>query len=295
LRYDPEQLQNFFENLSPEQIEEGNRKDHEEHVKQLSAFQAAYAEGRCYLCDSSFDDKRNEEPCLHWLLGRAKAKKKQFPKVFEKFDYHNVAAFLRWCANEEKFLKNINDLAEEKSERKVISYTIKWKNIEWTFDCSENDLSGHAGSHMDYPHFHFQMRIDGRQFINFNEFHFAFSDRDLFNLSLRGKPWFHQSFGSSGSGMQDAVSVDLQHVLEHTQPSTNEEDAQYHLSTFIEAGDKPLAGEEIYEIVQEAKRTNKTFAFVAQQRLKGRMQIQTIVSPAEDIPDIAVRTEHKPR
>lgn len=295
MRYDPDQLQKFFENLSPEQIEEGNRKDHEEHAKQRAAFHAAYTRGHCYLCDNPFDSKRNEEPCLHWLLGRAKAKKKQFPKIFEKFDYHNVAAFLRWCANEEKFLKNINDLAEEKTERKVISYTIKWKNIDWTFDCSENDLKGHAGSHMDYPHFHFQMRIDGRQFINFNEFHFAFSDRDLFTLSLRDKPWFHQSFGPAGSGMQDAVSVDLNDVLEHTEPSRDEEDAQYHISTFIDAGDTPISGDEIYEIAQEAKRTKKTFAFVAQERLKGRVKIQTIVSPAEDIPDIAVRTEHKPR
>lgn len=293
--HNPEKIQQFFESLSPEQIAEANKLDHEEHLRQVTEFRSAYVEGRCYLCGNAFDEKRNEDPCLHWLLGRAGVKKKQFPKVFDKYDYHNIAAFLRWCANAEKPLKNINDLLEEKSDRKVISYTIKWKNIEWTFDCSENDLAGHAGSHIDYPHFHFQMRIDGRQFINFNEFHFAFSDRDLFNLSLRAKPWFNHSFGAAGSGMQDAVSVDVNDVLEHTQPSLTEDDAQYHFSTVIDATDNPLTGEEIHEIAEEARRLKKSFAFVAQKRLQGRAKVQTVISAVDDIPDIAVRTEHKPR
>jgi hypothetical protein len=295
VRHEPEHIKKFFEGLSPEQIEEGNRKGAEEHDRQVSQFQAAYAKGKCYLCGSLFNEKRNEEPCPHWLLGRAKAKKKQFPKVFESYDYHNVAAFLRWCANEEKLMKNINDLSEEKSARKVISCTIKWKNIEWTIDCSENDLEGHTGSHISYPHFHFQMRIDGRQFINFNDYHIAFSDRDLFNLSLRYQPRIHQSFGAAGSGMQDAMSVDLDKVLEHTEPTHNQDTAQYHFSTMIDARDKPLSGDEINDMLGEARRTNKSFAFIAQRRLKGRAKVQTVVSAADGIPEIAARTEHKPR
>lgn len=139
------------------------------------------------------------------------------------------------------------------------------------------------------------MRLDGRQFINFNEFHVPFSDRDLFNLSLRDEPKVHHNFGSAGSGMQEAVLVDPDFVLEHTQPTANEDTATYHFSTMIEATDQPLSGDEIYEIVQEAKRTNKSFAYVAKQRLQGRARIQTVISPADSIPDIANRTEHKPR
>ena len=63
------------------------------------------------------------------------------------------------------------------------------------------------------------MRIDGRQFINFNEFHVPLSDRDLFNLSLRDEPNVHHSFGVAGSGMQEALSVDPEMVLEHTEPT----------------------------------------------------------------------------
>jgi hypothetical protein len=95
--------------------------------------------------------------------------------------------------------------------------------------------------------------------------------------------------------MQDAVSVDPDLILEHTTPTLNGNEATYHFSTMIEATDQPLSGDELHEIFEEAKRTNKSFAYVAKQRLQGRARIQTVVSPSEAIPDIAQRTEHKPR
>lgn len=63
----------------------------------------------------------------------------------------------------------------------------------------------------------------------------------------------------------------------------------------IEAINKPLFGDEIHEVIEEAKRTNKSFTFVAKQRLQSRARIQTVISPMDTIPDIANRAEHKPR
>lgn len=54
-------------------------------------------------------------------------------------------------------------------------------------------------------------------------------------------------------------------------------------------------GDEIHDIFEEAKRTNKSFAFVAKQRLQGRAKIQAVISPVDKIPDTAKRTDHKPR
>ncbi|MDM8521833.1 hypothetical protein QUF80_00530 [Desulfococcaceae bacterium HSG8] len=48
-----------------------------------------------------------------------------------------------------------------------------------------------------------------------------------------------------------------------------------------------------YEIQQEAERAGKSFALIAQQRLKGRAKVRTVISPADSIPDIAKRTVHK--
>tara|TARA_B100000929_G_scaffold270383_1_gene240521 strand:+ start:369 stop:1262 length:894 start_codon:yes stop_codon:yes gene_type:complete len=297
VQHDTEKYRRIFEGMSPEEIEEMNRLNDEEHQRQAEAFRAGYKKGICYLCDKPFKTISKSNPCLHWLLRQCKFKKKDFPKIYEKYGYGNIAAYIRWCANQDRFLSNINDLKNEKSDRKVLSYTVKWKNVEWTFDCSKNDFQGHQGTSIDYPHYHFQMRIDGRQFINFNDFHVPFTDHDLFILknSLEQGDWFKQNFGAIGSGMQDAVSAELEDILEHTSRSDNEDEATYHFSTMIEARDTPISGEEIYEIQKEAERTGKSFAFVAQKRLKERAKVQTVISPADSIPDIAARTEHKRR
>lgn len=297
MKHDTEKYRNVFEKMSSEKIEEINRLNDEEHQRQAQAFKVGYKKDICYLCNKPFKTISKDDPCLHWLLRQCKFKKKDFPKIYEKYGYGSIAAFIRWCANQERLISNINDLEEERSDRKILSYTVKWKNIEWTFDCSKNDFEGHIGTSIDYPHYHFQMRIDGRQFINFNDFHVPFTDQDLFVLknTMEQSDWFKHDFGAIGSGMQDAVSVDFDDILEHTCRSDNEEEATYHFSTMIDARDSPISGEEIYQIQLEAERTGKSFAFLAQKKLKDRVKLNTIISPADSIPNIACRTEHKRR
>ena len=40
----------FLENLSAEEIAEGNRKNHEETIKEYQEFRDAFEKGQCYLC-----------------------------------------------------------------------------------------------------------------------------------------------------------------------------------------------------------------------------------------------------
>lgn len=297
MQHDTEKYRRIFNSMSPEEIEEINRRSAEEHQKQAAAFKAGYKKGICYLCSKPFKTISKDNPCLHWLLRQCKFKKNDFPKLYSKYGYINIAAFIRWCANQEHLLSNINDLEDEKSDKKILSYTVRWKNIEWTFDCSNNDFQGHQDNSINYPHYHFQMRIDGRQFINFNDFHLPFTDQDLFVLktSREQSDWFKQDFGPIGSGMQDAISIDPDKIIEHADSTDDEDNAVYNFSTIINASNNPISGEEIHEIYQEAKRTGKSFAYVAQQRLSGRAEVNTVISPAKSIPDITPRTEHKRR
>ena len=297
MRHDTEKYRQISEGVPPDKIKEMNQKNYEEHQRQAVAFKKSYERDICYLCNKSFRTISKDNPCLHWLLRQCKFKKKDFPKIYFQYGYGNIAAFIRWCANQERFISNINDLEEEKAERKILSYTVKWKNIEWTFDCSKNDFNGHDGTSVDFPHYHFQMRIDGKQFINFNDFHVPFTDIDVFAIktSLEQGDKFKHNFGSIGAGMQEAIGADLGDIIEHTTRCDTQDEATYHLSTIIDASENPISGEEIYEIHKETERTGKSFAFIAQQRLKGKVKIQTMVSPADSIPDIASRTEHKPR
>ena len=42
--------------------------------------------------------------------------------------------YLRWVANScSKPIQNINDLVVDKSPKKVIEETIRYKNLEWSF------------------------------------------------------------------------------------------------------------------------------------------------------------------
>lgn len=282
--------------MSPEEIEELNRLNNGEHQRQAKAFKEGYVKDICYLCNKPFKTMSKDNPCLHWLLRQCKFKKKDFPLLYQKYGYGNIAAFVRWCANQERHISNINNLESEKADRKMLSYTVRWKNIEWTFDCSKNDFLGHDGTFIDYPHYHFQMRIDGRQFINFNDFHVPFTDQDVFILknSLEQGDWFMHDFGAIGSGMQEAVSIEPELALEHMN-NTDEEDATYHLSTIIDAVGESIPGELIDEIKEESIKTGKSMAFIAKEKLKGIANVRTVITPADSIPDIASRTEHKRR
>lgn len=296
MQQDTEKYSRAFEGMSAEKIEDLNRLNEEEHQRQVEAFIAGYKQDTCYLCKQPFKTMSRNNPCLHWLLRQCKFKKKDFPEIYKKYGYGSIAAFIRWCANQERFLSNINDLEDEKSDRKILSYTVKWKNIEWTFDCSKKDFEGHAGMHINYPHYHFQMRIDGKPFINFNDFHPPFHDHDLFVLksSMEQSELFKHDFGAIGSGMQDAMSFESDDILEHTSRS-DEDEATYHFSTMIDATDNPISGEELYQIQLEAERTGKSLTFLLQKRLNKRVKVQTFISPADSIPNIASRTEHKRR
>ncbi|EOI6454633.1 hypothetical protein ACMU59_001308 [Yersinia enterocolitica] len=291
-------LEAFYASLSPEQIQELNEKMFNENERQAEKFKEYYQRGECYLCKKSFKTISRENPCLHWLLRQCKFKPKDLPLIYNKFSYTNIAAFLRWAANQERLVSNINDLSSERADRKVISNTIKWKNIEWTFDCANSDFSGHKNTSIDFPHYHFQMRIDGKQFINFNTFHLPFSDVDIdmISLSQENNEMFHYGFGYMGVGMEDAMSLDPDTALEFMSPAADEE-ATYHLSTIVQASDKsrPISGDLINEAIKEAQLTNKSISLVLKEKLAAHATITTIIAPSESIPDIAARTEHKSR
>jgi hypothetical protein len=264
-----------------------------EHEK----FVEAYGRAECYLCGKPFKTISKTEPCVHWILRQCKFKKKDFQSVYGCFGYDQIAAFVRWCANQERFMSGINDLYEEKNDRKIFEWTAKWKNIEWTFDCSKNDYAGHGGGASSFPHYHFQMRIDGKPFIDFGDFHIPLSEQDLFvlDLKLALPEHFHHSFGYGGAGMQSAFEADPEKVVEHTSVCNNEEEATYHLQTMIMSKDNPISGEQLVAIFEESKRTGQTFAHLARKHLYNVDSIKTVVSLADSIPEIARRAVRERR
>jgi hypothetical protein len=285
-----------FDKLKPEQLAEWNKMDDENHRAQHQRFIEGYKKEFCYLCQKDFKTVSKENPCVHWLMRRGKFKNKDIKLIADKFGYHNICAYLRWCANAERIAVNINDLVDEAPLGKVFSSTIKWKNIEWSFDCAPNDLNGHGGSHSNFPHYHFQMRIDGRQFINFNDYHLPFSDYDIFQMKLSKLPGIHFDYGAHGFGMQDAMSVDPADIVNYTTPTDDEDDSVFNIQTMIMAPNRPIKGEEIIAALEESKRTGRTMASIFREMFDGAdVSVQSTVSPSNAIPQLTPRTEHKPR
>lgn len=282
-----------FDSMTDDERTRWNQGQHDEHQRQHAEFRAGYHAQTCYLCGRDIKTVSKEEPCLHWLLRRGKFKNKDIKLIANKYGYFQIAAYLRWCANEEKFMANVNDLVEEAPAGKILSSTIKWKNIEWSFDCSPNDLAGHAGSHSDYPHYHFQMRIDGRQFINFNDFHLPFSRNDLFGLECMNVPGMHSGFGTHGAGMQDAINIEPEAIVNATLRTEEEGISVFHMSTVAFSADKPMRGEDIYNLMQESKATGRSMASLLHEFYsESDVSIQTTISPSDAVPAITSRTEH---
>ena len=118
------------DSLSYEESVAHYEQQRENYEREYSDFIKHYGRDECYLCGKPFKTISKSEPCVHWLLRRCKFKKKDFTKITDKYDFYNISAFLRWVANAEAGVRNINNLKEESSERKIFETTIKWKREE---------------------------------------------------------------------------------------------------------------------------------------------------------------------
>lgn len=101
------------------------------------------ANGFCYLRENPYASFSKKTPCPHWLLEPKGFKKKDFPSIAKRYGYFQIQSFLRWVANRDNFARNINDLPEEGTNGKLFEVTIKYKNFEWAFSCTESEVTLH--------------------------------------------------------------------------------------------------------------------------------------------------------
>lgn len=292
-----EDVDNFikwFDSFSPEFIAKKNREEHERTVKQYEDFSEKYDRGICYLCNTSFKTFSSKKVCLHYLLKPKGFKKKHFRAIYKEYSFHQIQSYLRWLANKEKPLGNINNLTEEMSEKKLYEITIKYRYFEWSFSCSQNDFIGHGNSiESQKPHYHFQMRIDGLPFIDYSDFHIPFTDYDKFiiNMKMKHPDKIKHTF-PFGEGMEEALSEDvIEEVINHSRSTDSEEKGTFQFQTLIEA--KPgatISGNIIADLIEESKRTGKPLASLIK-NLDANITI--IVSPAKGVPELAKRTPRR--
>ncbi len=226
-----------------------------------------------------------------------RAKGKSFAKFLESqhYGYYQIQSFLRWVANQEGFTRNINDLPDEGTGTKLFEATIKYKNLEWAFSCAESDYQGHAASqHAKHQHYHFQMRLDQRPFINYSDFHVPFSEMDVINIeAMRARPDKIKQRYSFGEGMHDVLNDStVEHIVNATVPGNATDEAPFKIDTIAMADEgKTISGDNLYEIIQEAKAKNVTVASLMHKLPNARTRV--IVTPGPGVVEQAPRSGRK--
>jgi len=193
-------------------------------------------EGKCSFCNRDITHFDEKIPCFHWLLWEVKdLKKKHFPLLFEQKGFHQTLTYLRWVANSEKPFVNINDLVEEGKSTNIIDVTIRYKNLEWSFVCSESDKQGHQGAQEGKnPHYHFQMKKDCYVVVNYNGFHLPFIDYDDFCFAMaQGKfDKLHASDGKA-TGIQTILdTTEPEKLIDNITHTNSKKDALFKIDTF---------------------------------------------------------------
>ena len=290
-----QQYVEFLNTLSPEQIAHGNEVNRKNAEDEFRRFNEHFDAGSCYLCEKPLASFSKKLPCPHWLLKPNGFKKNDLPAIADAYGFYQVQAFLRWVANHESFAKNINDLNEEGTGKKIFEVTIRWKNIEWAFACAESDYQGHPTSqHSKHPHYHFQMRFDNRPFSNYSDFHLPFSEMDIINIeAMRAQPTKMKQRFSFGEGMNDVLSDEtVEHIVKSTLPTNDETTGTFKLDTIAMADEgKTINGDDVYALIQEAKAKGVTVASLMHKLPNARTQV--IVTPGPGVVEQAPRTGRK--
>jgi len=277
--------------LSRGQIRKINKRIRKETGREFKDFKTSLRKDECYLCGLKFSSFNIDKPCIHWLLRPEGFKKKHFPSVYKKFDYFQIQAYFRWLANSEVPFRNINDLVEEKSLSKIIENTIKYKNLEWSFSSSPGDYSGHKFRfHGRFPHYHFQMKINGKIFIRYSDFHIPFIDKDLWTFKVKQGQikGLEYTFGY-GVGMQELLdNFSPEEILNLVSTTDDYSKSPLNLTTIIKANSgKTISGDEVANLIKEGKRTGIPLAKLIR-KLKN-VKAQTIITPGEGVPQISGR------
>ena len=282
----------FLESLHEEQRIHVNELDRRAAEAEYQEFLKHFAIGSCYLCETPLASFSKKSPCLHWLLKPKGFKKKDFLKIARCYGYFQIQSFLRWVANRDGFARNINDLSVQGTGSKLFEVTIKYKRFEWGFSCTESDYEGHATSqHARHQHYHFQMRIDRRPFINYRDFHVPFSEMDVINIeAVRASPVKVKQRYAFGAGMQDILNDEtVEHIVNTTVPGNDSENAHFKLDTIVMADEgKTINGDDLYHLIQEAKAKGVTLASLIHKLPNARTEV--IVTPGPGVVEQAPRS-----
>lgn len=295
--YKDKDLRKFIESIPQKEVERQTRLQEENNRRVYKNFVKELNDNKCFLCGSQMDKFDESNPCFHWFTYPNGMKKKYFKNYLKNpLSFFHLDSYFRWLANTEKPIGNINDLKDETSKTLYLETTIKYKNIEWAFSIGYTDKEGHKSSYKgDMPHYHIQMKVDGRIFLKFKDFHIPFTDEDLFTMELLeqagDKVTLGYSFGHGIGIIEDEEN--LQKIDNAMTVADDQETAPFNRQTLIEAAEgQTISGELVQKTIIESKRTKEPIGRILQKYLSDAKVI-TVITPGEGVPKMTKRSGKK--
>lgn len=290
MKPDYDKMATEFSSLSKEERDAISNASVESSLKEHAKFVHAFGAGTCYLCRQPLTAFSANQPCLHWLLKPSGFKKEHLPAVVDRYSMLQMETYLRWVASTEGVVRHINDLSDE-GTGKLREVTIRYKHLEWSFSCSVSDLHGHPSTaHSDFPHFHFQMRVNGHPFIRFNDFHLPIAARDAAGLemALRIPELFKIKF-PGGEGADDLLQPkNFDALLSVPTNDVDPDSAGLEISTMVLAEDEHgIDGTALYELIEKARADGVSIA--SRLRELPNAKVTTVISPGPGVVEQAPR------
>jgi hypothetical protein len=291
----------FLDSIPLSEIERQNRLQTEENEKVHNEFIEGLKVGKCFLCGGQMDSFDVNKPCFHWFTYPSGIKKKYFESYLEKtIGFFQLDSYFRWLANTEKPIGNINDLKDETSTTSYLETTYKYKDIEWAFSIGHTDKEGHPNSMVgSKPHYHIQMKVGGRVFLKFNDFHIPFPDSDLFMVEMfeqaADRVQIAHSYGY-GAGIIEDDEI-LKNIDDVLKVSDDAENAVFNREIMIVARDGNKIPDRMIKIAYEESKSTKQSVAKIMQRLLDEANISAdIIStlyPTSRVPEMAKRSGKK--
>jgi hypothetical protein len=259
--------------------------------KEAQEFSDAFKVGKCSVCHDDLSSFVKEKPCLHWLLKPDGFDKSDLLRVTEQFSMGQVELYIRRAANQESFAKNINDMADE-GTGKLVELTAKYKNLEWAISCGQGDYDGHQTASEDSkrPHYHFQMRIDGKRFIDYNDFHIPLHCRDILTMeAVKAAPEYVTRRFAGGAGMSEVFRDDaVEKLAVSGSAAKNEADGLVKLDHIVIADKgKPMHAEDVQAAVRRAQGQGKPATAFLREIPNAR--VVTLATPGPGVIEQAAR------
>lgn len=299
--YENQNMREFLESIPQEVIDEQTRLQNEENDRLYDEFTQALSQNMCSICNKGMDTFDIEEPCFHWFTYPTGMKKKYIEKYLkEPMSFFRLNSYFRWLANTENPLRNINDLKDETSSTSYLETTIKYKNIAWAFSIGHTDLQGHKGAKVGAtPHYHLQMLVDERIFLQFNDCHIQFTDEDLFNFEMLEQAGdliqMDYSFGHGIGIIEDERNLEI--IDSNMVVADDWGTAPFSRQTMITAEEgQTISGELIQKAIEESKVTGETAGRIMQRLLsesESKAEVVAIISPGKGVPEMTKRSGKK--